>query len=86
MSAGKKVIHVELFKTGKSYYFGSIAAIYDKFDTSDLGICQKSLYDYVVTPDNPYLGKKCNIRSGKLNRKKGNRRKPGNRSQAIFSI
>jgi hypothetical protein len=72
---GEKVIHVE-FHSGAHHYFGSVAAIYDTFDTGAIGISQQGLYDYGVTPDRPYSNKICTIYEGPLKRKKGNRRKP----------
>jgi len=72
---GNKVIHVE-FKTGSQHYFGSVAAIFDTFDAGTIGISQQGLYDYGLSPDNPYENKTCKIYEGAIKRKRGNRKNP----------
>jgi hypothetical protein len=59
-----------------NFYFGSIAAIFDAFTASQLGIAQQSLYDYGITPEKPYENKICIITKGELQRKKGDRKNP----------
>lgn len=75
MTKENKVIHLE-FKSGENHYFGSIAAMYEVFDASSLGISKQGLYDYGITSDKPYENKICRISSGKLRRKKGGRKNP----------
>lgn len=69
---GKTIIHVE-FATGVHLYFGSIAAIYETFDASVLGVSKQRLYGFGITPEKPYRNKICTIRRGGIARKKGNR-------------
>lgn len=69
------IFHVH-FVTGKDAYFGSIAAIYDTFDRSDIGVTKQRLYDYRITPDRPYSNKLCTISKSDLKRKKGKRKVP----------
>ena len=38
-----KVIHVQLIFKKKNYYFGSISAIYDYLDESEIGIAKSTL-------------------------------------------
>ena len=72
---GEKVIYVK-FKSGSRHFFGSIAAIYETFDSETIGISQQGLYDYGLSSDRSYENKICKIYEGIINRKKGNRKKP----------
>ncbi len=67
----RTVIHLE-FK-GQHYYFGSVASIYDKFTSEQLGIGYGSLRNYGLSPDTPYINSKCTIRKGVLLQKSGGR-------------
>jgi hypothetical protein len=52
------------------FYFGSIAAIFDVFTPDELGITKEELWQFHLSPDNPFRNEKCSIFKGKLNRKK----------------
>ena len=67
----RTVIHLEI--DGKHHYFGSIANIYEHYDTDTIGISYGSLRNYGLSPDKPYLNKKCIIRKGVLLAKPTNR-------------
>ena len=58
-----KVIHVQLIQGRKSYYFGSIPAIYSVLSADDIGIRQSSLE----------RNKKAIIKAGELIRSKKER-------------
>lgn len=65
---GKTIYHVELHD-GTHHYFGSVAAIYEVFDAKTLRIAKTSLWNYRITPDNPYQNSVCTIRKSVLTRK-----------------
>lgn len=67
-----KIIHVVL-QDGSHHYFGSIAAIYQKFDKSVIGVSMKTLYNYNIESEKPFTNKKCIIYKGALVQKLGNR-------------
>jgi len=71
-----KIIHIE-FKEPvdekNHYYFGSLAAIYDRFSVDQIGISQRSLSNNYNLSDCQYENKKVIIRLGELCRKNGNR-------------
>lgn len=88
-----KAVHVEFHDAnlqkseinpeGKHFYFGSVAAIFDKkanvyFDPKKLGVCRQRLYRHGLTPENPFENKKCVIRTGALTRKPTERKPPVN--------
>lgn len=60
----RTVIHLEM--NGEHYYFGSLAAIYEVFDSSTLGISYGSLRNVGLAPEKPYQNKHCTIRKGVL--------------------
>lgn len=72
----RTVIHVEI--DGKHHYFGSIANIYEYFDTEIIGISYGSLRNYGLSSDKPYQNNKCIIRKGVLLAKPSNRGKKTN--------
>ena len=61
----RTVIHVEL-TDGTHHYFGSIAAIYEKFTREQIGISYNSLRNYGLSADKPYHNKCCTVRKGYL--------------------
>ena len=61
----RTVIHVEL-TDGTHHYFGSIAAIYEKFSREQIGISYNSLRNYGLSADKPYKNKFCIVRKGYL--------------------
>lgn len=70
---GKTIYHVSL-GDDENFYFGSLAAVYDRFAPSELGVSLARLYDVAITPEKPYRNDKCIIRKGFLQRKKTNRK------------
>lgn len=72
---GKTIYHVS-FGDDENFYFGSLAAVYDRFTPSALGVSLARLYDVAITPEKPYRNDKCIIRKGILQRKKTNRKAP----------
>ena len=72
----RTVIHVEI--DGKHHYFGSIANIYEYFDTDIIGISYGSLRNYGLSADKSYQNNKCIIRKGILLAKPSNRGKKVN--------
>lgn len=69
----RTVIHIEI--DGEHHYFGSIANIYEYFDTEIIGISYGSLRNYGLSSDKPYQNNKCIIRKGVLLAKPSNRGK-----------
>lgn len=63
----RTVIHLET--NGEHWYFGSLAAIYEIFDTQTIGISYGSLRNYALSPEKPYKNKLCVIRKGILHTK-----------------
>ena len=73
MTFGNKVVHLELLDSepnDKDFYFGSISAIYDKFNSKQIGISLRRLRDFTIDKNNPYTNKLIIIRIGELKRKK----------------
>lgn len=70
---GNTIYHVQ-FNSGGNFYFGSIAAIFDKFLPEHLNVSKTRLWSYGITIDKPYKNKICTIYKGEINRKKGNRK------------
>ncbi|MBR7035062.1 MAG: hypothetical protein IKI25_04795 [Bacteroidales bacterium] len=70
-----KIYHVRFNNSGKDYYFGSIAAIYETFDRETMGISQNRLYVAHIDENHPFDNGKVLITKGRLERKKTNRNK-----------
>lgn len=62
----RTVVHLELLSDNSHYYFGSLAAIYEKFGKEDIGISYGSLRNYGLSAEKPYQNKLCIIRKGVL--------------------
>lgn len=62
----RTVVHVELLTSNSHYYFGSLAAIYEKFSKEEIGISYGSLRNYGLSSEKPYKNKLCIIRKGTL--------------------
>lgn len=62
----RTVVHLELLSDNSHYYFGSLAAIYEKFGKEDIGISYGSLRNYGLSAEKPYQNKFCIIRKGVL--------------------
>jgi hypothetical protein len=58
----------------ENHYFGSIAAIFDKFTPEQLGVSKSRLWSYGIKPERPYKNKICTIYKSEIHRKKGNRK------------
>lgn len=72
---GKTIYHVS-FGDDANYYFGSLAAIFDRFTPSELGVSLSRLYCVAITPEKPYKNGKIVIRKSLLCRKKTHRKLP----------
>lgn len=73
MRSQSTIYHLEY--EGKHYYYGSIASIYEDFSRAELGVSIHTLWDYKITEDHPYVGKRCLIRRGEVKRKKQKKNK-----------
>lgn len=69
----KKVIHVHLigqsFNGQTDFYFGSVAAIYEKLTNDILGIRQNSLMQSLWKNKGRYENIRCRVTSGEIIRK-----------------
>lgn len=65
----ESVVHVCL-GDDRHYYFGSVAAIFDKFTPEELGVSLTTLWNYGLAPDRPYKNNLCAIYRGNIDRKK----------------
>jgi len=66
---GRKILHVELRNSidgERHYYFGSKAAIFQRFTSEQVGITYYSLKNICITKDKPYVNRQCIIRQGEL--------------------
>ena len=61
---GRTVVHLQFGEN--HYYFGSVAAIYEKFTKDDIGISYGSLRNYGLSEEKPYKNKLVIIRKGIL--------------------
>lgn len=53
----EKIVHVHFITTHRNYYFGSVTAIFKKFDRQTIG-CSESYLRHILTKDgNHYLTK-----------------------------
>ena len=52
------------------FFFTSLAAIYDQFDKQEIGCQVERLWNLKISPDKPYVGRKCTITKEPLGRKK----------------
>ena len=64
------VYKVHITATKREEYCTSVAAIYDTFDVSDLGISLRKLWATTITPRSPFSNEKCTISKHPLRRKK----------------
>jgi hypothetical protein len=69
----RKIYHVEFKGTGRHYYFGSVAAIYDRFSEQEIGILLTNLYYDHDFDLGPYQNDRVIIRFGYLITKEGER-------------
>lgn len=69
MAQIRKVFHVELREPidgKKHYYFGSKAAIFQRFTSEQIGISYKTLRNRGSIENQPYVNTRCIIRQGGL--------------------
>lgn len=71
-NGGKTIYRLQI--GDKSYYFGSLSAIYDVFTPEYLKVSLSRLYTFKITYERPYRNKVCMIYKGEIHRKKGNRK------------
>jgi hypothetical protein len=64
------VYKVHIAATNREEYFTSVAAIYDSFEVSDLGISLRKLWEQTITPTHPFTNGTCTISKHPLRRKK----------------
>lgn len=62
----KKIVHLELLSDKSHHYFGSLKAIYELFQSDEIGITYGSLKNLKLSKDNPYRNVRCIIRVGSL--------------------
>ncbi len=62
----RSVVHLYVKSNDTHHYFGSIANIFEYFNSQDIGISFGSLRNYVVSPTKPYENAKIIIRKGIL--------------------
>lgn len=65
----RKILHVEFREPidgERHYYFGSKAAIFQRFSAEQVGITYYSLKNIGITKDEPYVNRNCTIRQGEL--------------------
>lgn len=75
----KTILHLEFDNTnlqptkdnqeGKHFYFGSIAAIFEKFKRETLGVAIRALYVFGIEENNPYENGRIIIRKGIVTKK-----------------
>lgn len=77
MATSNKVVHLHFLSPvdGKhDFYFGSLAAIYDKFTSDQIGISYNSLTTHQIGNGGNYMNKICIINVGYIYRKRQERR------------
>lgn len=70
---GDTIYHLTVKETGEHHYFGSIAAIFDVFTPSDIGVSKSRLWGYKLAENRPYKNKLVIVRKGNLHRKSSHR-------------
>lgn len=68
----QNVIKVQFFKPVDGqveYYFGSIAAMFERFTEEQIGCSPQVMWYHKLTPDNPKATKKCIITKHNIMRK-----------------
>lgn len=69
MAQVRKIFHVEFrepVEGKKHYYFGSKAAIFQRFTSEQIGITYKTLRNVGSLKDKPYINNYCTIWQGEL--------------------
>lgn len=76
MAQVRKIFHVEFREPidgKKHYYFGSKAAIFQRFTPEQIGITYKTFRNIGSIKDKPYINKYCTIWQGELIASQGNK-------------
>lgn len=86
MKKGNNLIHVEFKdgflnptidnKEGKHFYFGTLTAIYEHFNSEQIGAARQTIYQLWDDKTRLFETKACFIRKGSLIRKPANRKQP----------
>lgn len=58
----------------KDYYFTSLSAIFERFTKEDIGCQLGRLWNIKITPEKPYIGRKCTITKEIVSRKRRNKK------------
>lgn len=58
----RAIVHLEM--DGKHYYYGNIKALCDNWTKDDIGVSYNYLKNYNLSPEKPYVGKRCIVRKG----------------------
>lgn len=64
------VYKVHVGASQREEFFTSVAAIYDTFDVTDLGITLRRLWTVTITPTRPFSNECCTISKHLLRRKR----------------
>lgn len=64
------------------FYFTSLAAIYQHFTKEQIGCAVSRLWNLKISPDKPYVGRKCTITKELLTRKRQTATKQKNEIKA----
>jgi len=78
---GKAIIHLEI--NGDHYYFSSKKAIYNSFDSEQIGITYGSLRNFGLKAGKPYKNSKCIIRKGLIKSTEVFKNKEGSSKKVI---
>lgn len=62
MTQQRSIIHLQLNE--KHYYFGSLGALYSRFNKEELGVAYGTLRNRKIEIDKPFINDKCIIRKG----------------------
>lgn len=60
----RNIIHLEI--NGRHYYFGSLGALFSRFNKEDLNVAYGTLRNFKIEADKPYKNDKCTIRKGEI--------------------
>lgn len=58
----RAVVHLEM--DGKHYYYGNLKALCDNWSKDEIGVAYNYLKNYNLSPEKPYIGKRCIVRKG----------------------
>lgn len=58
----RAVVHLQM--EDRHYYYGNLKALCEHWDKDALGVAYNYLKNYQLSPEKPYIGKKCIIRKG----------------------